>query len=537
MPKISLLSLARNNEPKRVAPQSPEELHEQLLGQALEIADFALKGALGMSFMAFEQSLCAMIFALARTAVMLFLIGAEKRVCEGLSSHVEKAGRFFRKCEPEARNLATWFGVVRYWRTYMRGVGSDKNRGFFPLDVELGLTADRVSMSLLSTVVRLATKMSYAEARLMVQMFLPMAPSTEVIENAVLGFGRYTTQWFEDGAPPFDEEDGEVLVIMIDSKGVPTATKSEMKKRRRRRRKGRKAKSPRHRGRQARKRRGKRPRRKKGDKSKNAKMSTLVVMYTLKRQGKYLLGPINRWMYASFAVKKHAFAIAKREALRRGFGPGSGKLIQLVTDGDPDLTRYGKEYFPDAMHTLDIMHALEKLWSAGECIHREGSKELRKWFDKQRDRLHDGKIRKVLAELRRHLEAIPKTGPGNKGKRERLSNAVHYLEKRIEQMNYDELIAKDLEISSGPVEGAIKYVVGRRCDHGGMRWQKERAEAILQLRCIELNGHWDAFISHIHDQIQQEGHTTGTRVRIQTTDAAPLPDFVDNSQPPLEKAA
>jgi hypothetical protein len=121
-------------------------------------------------------------------------------------------------------------------------------------------------------------------------------------------------------------------------------------------------------------------------------MSTLVVMYTLKRHGKYLLGPINRWMYASFAVKKHAFAIAKREASKRGFGPDSGKLVQIVTDGDLDLACYAKEFFPDAIHTVDVMHVLEKLWSAGECLHREGSKELQKWFDTQRDKLYDGKV-------------------------------------------------------------------------------------------------------------------------------------------------
>ena len=70
-------------------------------------------------------------------------------------------------------------------------------------------------------------------------------------------------------------------------------------------------------------------------------------------------------------------------------------------------------------------------------------------------------------------------GPGNKGKRQRLEGAIRYIEKRTDQMKYDELIAQDLEVSSGPVEGAVKYIVGRRCDHGGMRWIKERSEAIL----------------------------------------------------------
>jgi len=59
-------------------------------------------------------------------------------------------------------------------------------------------------------------------------------------------------------------------------------------------------------------------------------------------------------------------------------------------------------------------------------------------------------------------------------------------------MNYDELIADDLEISTGQIEGAVNYVLELRCDHGGMRWIKERAEAILQLRCIDINGDWGA---------------------------------------------
>ena len=48
-------------------------------------------------------------------------------------------------------------------------------------------------------------------------------------------------------------------------------------------------------------------------------MTTLVVMYTLQREigpdgQPFLKGPINRWQYASYAPKRHAFAIARREA-------------------------------------------------------------------------------------------------------------------------------------------------------------------------------------------------------------------------------
>jgi hypothetical protein len=75
-------------------------------------------------------------------------------------------------------------------------------------------------------------------------------------------------------------------------------------------------------------------------------MATVVVMYTLRRSGNKLLGPINRWIYASFAPKRHVFEIARREANKRGFTEDSGRLIQIVTDGDDDLATYAAECFP-----------------------------------------------------------------------------------------------------------------------------------------------------------------------------------------------
>lgn len=57
-------------------------------------------------------------------------------------------------------------------------------------------------------------------------------------------------------------------------------------------------------------------------------------------------------VYASYAPKRHTVAIARREANKRGFEPGSGKLVQVVTDGDNDLERYIDEYFPEAEHTV-----------------------------------------------------------------------------------------------------------------------------------------------------------------------------------------
>lgn len=506
------------------ACRTPKVLRKDALDAAKELISMAEEWAVRpeVSFKTFESELRPVLFALARAAITLFLARREEWLMKTQPAPVEVGDRQFRLAPAIARNLATLFGVVRYKRTYMREVADGPRRGFFPLDVDLGLTSDRISFNVLSRATLLATKLSFAEARSTLQMFVPNTPSTEVIEQAVLGLGRHTADWFTSQPPP--EDDGDVLIIMFDGKGAPMATETELDRRRGKRKKRRKAPSPRHRGRLGRKRHPKKPRRKKGDKSKNAKMATMVVMYTLKRSGKKLLGPLNRRVYASFAAKRHAFEFARREADKRGFPEDSGKLVQLVTDGDQDLATYGSEYFPSATHTIDIIHVIEKLWQAGECLFREGSSELQAWIDQQKDRLYRGEIDDILDELWCRLEATPKTGPGNKGRRKRLDAVGQYIANRgAERMNYDELLAQDLEISTGMIEGAIKNVIGRRFDFGGSRWIKERAEALLQLRCIEVNGDWEAFMSYVHDRLRAETKDTVIHLRVQSRTPADLP--------------
>ena len=94
-------------------------------------------------------------------------------------------------------------------------------------------------------------------------------------------------------------------------------------------------------------------------------------------------------------------------------------------------------------------------------------------------------------------------------------------------MNYDELIKRDLELGTGPVEGAIKNIMGRRMDHGGMRWIKERAESVLQLRCIDTNGDWNVFVQYVATSVREVTNTTGERIRLQQRQPNTLPKLAE----------
>ncbi len=518
-PKVSPPTDTTEQDAWKDRPPTSEEI-EARLREYFEVVVAFVKREVpeGRTFFDFEEGLVPIVFSIGRLLTALFLCRQHEQVV--VPPAVREGGRGFRRKQAQSRELGTFFGKVRYWRTYMHAKGG----GFYPLDRLLRIPADGFSFGLTSLMSRLATKVSYAQTALLLRCFLGRSPSTTSIERAVLGLGRRTQAWFEES--PVPEGDGDVLVIQADSKAPPTATASELKKRRGKRRRS-KAPSPRHRGRKKRKRGAKKKRRKKGDHSKNGRAATLLVMYTLKterRSGKTLrLGPINRRIYGSFAKKRHAFAVARREANRRGFTPESGKLIQVVIDGELCFAGYAKEFFPEARLTLDSIHAIEYLWKAGRSFHREGSKALEEWVAKQRKRLYDGKAKGIVRDLRKALAEIPKTGPGNKGKRERLSAALNYLAARVDMMNYDELLKEDLEISSGPVEGAVRYVIGQRFDSAGMRWIRERAEALLQLRCIEINGEWDAFMRFVETKTTGPPGEEWRPLRLHAAKPAPLP--------------
>lgn len=251
----------------------------------------------------------------------------------------------------------------------------------------------------------------------------------------------------------------------------------------------------------------------------------MIVMYTLRRVGtRRLEGPVNVRHNASFAPKRYAFEVARRMANKRGFHEGSGKLVHILTDGDPHLASLRAEFFPSAEHTIDYYHVLEYVHEAGQCMMREGSKKLADWFDDQKQRLLNDEAEVIVHELRRALDAIPKTGPGNKGRRDRLDKATTYIERRLTNIQYGSLHRRDLDIGTGAVEGAVKRVIGYRCDHGGMRWIPERIEAVVQLRCIEIDGCWDEFTAYVHARMHHRAMLFDEPQRLQTNQPNTLPN-------------
>jgi hypothetical protein len=474
-------SSARSN-----CPVSTQTVRQEIHQRVDQVADWCEK--CDTRFFSFEMKLKDAVWELGRLFIGLFLLARHQRAQQQAYPGYER----FPECL--ARTLRTMFGEVRYERAYW--LKQQGGGGFHPLDVELGLTRDGFSPWVISLACRLATYLSYAKTTLLMEAFWGWSPSTETVEQWVLGVAR-VAETYMASAPPLPEADGEVLAIEVDGKAVPTATEAELAKRRgpRRPRTGCGCGCQRHRGRVKRQRpHAKKKRRRKGDKSKNGRSATLVAVYTLRRgvDGK-LHGPINKRVWGSLASRKKMLAWVRAEATRRGFGPKTKRVVQIVVDGETCLAKRLRRLFPQAILTLDIRHVEEKLWQAGGAFHAEGSPELAAWVDELRSLLYRRNGKALLRRLRELRQEIACRGPGTKRKRAALDELLGYLEPRRQMMRYAKWRKQDLVIATGVIEGAVRYVIGERMDCSGMRWLEGKAEAILQLRCIEVNGLWDDF--------------------------------------------
>ena len=465
---------------------------QQAIRAVVAIADSATPASAASA----EQRLWSGLLTLGRALMALFFARQSARWHAGRSYSVEGHGLVV--VGTETGEIGTRFGKVSVRQPMGMRVDDLHAARDRPLLRELGLPAG-FTMLVVTTMARLCAQMAFASARDLARHLFEWAPSSRAVLRMVDAVGERARGFLEQAPPP--EGDGEVLVVMVDGKGAPAISSAEYARRTRPHGKG--GGNERHDRRKKRK-ESPRKRRGPGKKSKNAKMAAIGVLYTLKRDenGK-LDGPVNKRVYATFEGYRALVAWIAQEAKKRGYGTPKFTKVLFVADGADAIWTLQKEFFPDAEVCLDWYHVVEKLWKAGKAICRGTRRErkaLETWVGGQKKLLRQGKVKDVIAEIERALEGTAVTGPGNKFRRKVLAQVRDHFVKNAARMQYAKLRRADLEIGSGVVEGAVRHVIGVRLDGPGMRWGRDRAEAVLHLRCVLINGLWDDFTRYLAAQ-------------------------------------
>jgi hypothetical protein len=437
---------------------------------------------------ALEERAWPQLMETGRAVVRLFLA---LRAHRPRPANYEHAGERWRLAEPRTDDVGTLFGKVPFERRVGRLYSSARARADLPVDRDLGLAGGFTS-SVVCGIARLCAQMPFGAARQQWKSTYGWAPAPRAVLRMVDAVGERVTDFVAAAQAP--EDDGDVLVIQVDAGGAPMIDEIELARRRQPKRTGDETRSERR----ARRAAAAPPRRTKGKKSKNAKQAFTAVLYTLRRgpDGSFE-GPINKHVMATFESHAALFKQLEPEARKRGYG---SKTTLFLADGAEHIQRLQTKHFPAALPCLDWYHMAEYLWKAAHCIHNEGSPEAAAWVRKQKDRMANDQIEAVIAEMTAELATIPKKGPGNKGRRDRLESASEYLDKRRSQMPYAAFRAAGYDIGSGAVEGAIRNLVRMRLDGPGTRWGRHRAEAVLRLRCILISHRWQQFRDHLRSR-------------------------------------
>src|SRR5580704_15568578 len=142
----------------RVRPVTVETLRLQAQAILEDLLQFCQSSE--VPFARFEKELLVRVAVLGCYLLRLFLTARHQRldVQPFLANDKYRPGDAYAE-----RTLKTFYGEVTYGRQYLMSRGG--GNGFFPLDIELGLTRDRLSPWVMQWVARLSTRMSFKAAQ------------------------------------------------------------------------------------------------------------------------------------------------------------------------------------------------------------------------------------------------------------------------------------------------------------------------------------------------------------------------------------
>ena len=245
-------------------------------------------------------------------------------------------------------------------------------------------------------------------------------------------------------------------------------------------------------------------------------VATTATVSVLDRRGRRL-GTVYLAYTPEFGQKTMSTELTRlvRDVLDCWEGP-LPRLCYVTDAGDNETTYYAKVlrrmHHPRTREKLawirvvDYYHASARVWVLAERLFGKGrqamawARKMQKWL------LKPGGVNRVL-----HSAAALREFYGVRGmqKRQEFQRAYRYLRDRMKYMDYATYRALGVPLGSGVTEAACKTVYTQRLKLSGMRWQPEGAQAILNLRVLQLSGVWDAaykWVLEKSDEAQVRGH-------------------------------
>ena len=388
----------------------------------------------------------------------------------------------FRYHSQKAVDYLSIFGKLEVRRAYFYAPGYG---GKTPMDRALSLPERGYSDLLMECAELLAVDSAYDKATQVLARLLGVDVSVLALETAVAEHRQAVLRFYAQREPFARREEGPILVVQADGKGVrlvrdeapPTG------------------------------------RRGKGDKKTRKKEAIAVAVYTIApypRTPQEVVAAVFQEGTPSGArpvpQHKHVFAsldgkAAALQRLARWAAKREGLQIRqrvALTDGAEALQDQMRHYLPNFTLVLDIIHVVEDLWAAGTALYGETDPQRETWVKAQTLDILCSRVDRVLQRLEENVKTVAATSDAAKT----LHRVAGYLHRNRPYMDYARYLKRGWPIGTGVIEGVCRHLVKDRIELSGMRWTIAGAEALLALRAVHEHDDWDLF----HQFRRQQRH-------------------------------
>jgi hypothetical protein len=366
--------------------------------------------------------------------------------------------------ELRSKPVLTVVGLVRIMRPYY--LCPRCHQGQFPADVELDVKDTEVSPGVRRMLAVVGQAAPFDDGREQMKLLAGLDVTTKAVERTAEAIGEdIAAQEREQiqravqlDLPVVVGEPIPILYIQMDGTGVPV-TKAE-------RREGKIEGQPAH--------------------TREVKLGCCFTQTTWDKEGYAIRDPDSTTYTGAI---EPATDFGKRiylHAWNRGWNRAEKKVV--IGDGAEWIWNIADEHFPGAIQIVDLFHARQHLWDLARLLYPGDEVRQKQWMLRHQPKLDGGKIEKLVRFLRSIDAGSPELA-------ERIRKEADYFEKNAERMRYPEFRRQHLFVGSGVIEAGCKTVIGARLKQSGMFWSVRGANAIIALRCCQLNGdledYWD----------------------------------------------
>jgi hypothetical protein len=341
------------------------------------------------------------------------------------------------------------------------------HRGQFPADVELDVNETEVSPGVRRMLAVVGAEVPFDHGRQQMKLLADLEVTTKAVERTAEAIGediaagsqKEIQRAVQLDLPMVLGKAVPILYVQMDGTGIPVVKKETVG------RQGKTEGEPSH--------------------TREVKLGCVFTQTTWDKEGYPIRDPDSTTYVGAIEPAEEFGQRLYVEVWKRGWNHAEKKVV--LGDGAEWIWNLAEQHFPGAVQIVDLFHARQHLWELARKLYHNDELGQKAWINVHQRRLLDkGKIEKLVVSIRSIDSENPEVA-------EKIRTEADYFERNADRMRDPEFRCQHLFVGSGVIEAGCKTVIGSRLKQSGMFWTVRGANAIIALRCCQLNGRFEDY--------------------------------------------